>query len=98
MSLKPKRQVQNRLALFRRRKLLKPKQVARLLGHKSTEQLSRYENGFKVPNLRTALKLASIYEVPIREMLDEYYAACLEEIRRENETTELLSRKISVKD
>lgn len=83
MALKTKRQFKNRLALARRRKSMEQKQVAILLGHKNTEQISRYENGVKVPNLKAALKLATIYKIPIRWLLDEYYQACLKEIRRQ---------------
>jgi transcriptional regulator with XRE-family HTH domain len=83
MQHKTKRQFHNRLALFRRRKSLEQKQVANLLGHNNTVSLSRFENGIKVPNLKTALKLATIYNIPVRVMLDGYYESCLEEIRSE---------------
>jgi transcriptional regulator with XRE-family HTH domain len=89
MSTMKKRQVPNRLRLFRRRRLLALKQVAALLGHRSTQQLSRYEKGKLVPNLKTALKLAAIYGIPVRTMLDGYYEACLGEIRREKHSIEI---------
>lgn len=76
----------NQLSLVRRRRLLQQKQVATLLGHKKAETLSRYERGTKMPSLKTALKLAIIYKIPIRAMLDGYYEACRAEIlRHENE-------------
>lgn len=94
MHRKQKRQVKNRLALFRRRRSLGAKQVATLLGHKSTVQLSHYENGFKVPNLKNALKLAAIYNIPIRLMLDGYYESCVSEVRNEERGRDIL-RKVN---
>jgi transcriptional regulator with XRE-family HTH domain len=80
-----KKAMKNRLAHIRHSNHLEQKQVATLLGHKTTETISRYERGLKVPNLKTALKLARIYGIPIRVMLDEYYEACLQEMRRQEE-------------
>jgi transcriptional regulator with XRE-family HTH domain len=71
----------NRLALYRRRKAIGRKQVARLLGHRTIDQISRFERGVKVPSLKTALKLAIIYDIPIRAMLDGYFDTCREEVR-----------------
>lgn len=78
-----KKPFRNRLAPIRRQRGLKRKQVATLLGHDSVVELARLERGLNVPDLRCALKLAQIYEVPIRMMLDEYYAACREEVSRQ---------------
>ena len=36
-----------------------------------------------LPNLKTALKLAIIYQIPVSTMLDGYFAACLAEVRRQ---------------
>jgi transcriptional regulator with XRE-family HTH domain len=94
MPKQTKRQVKNRLALFRRRRSLELKQVAGLLGHSSTAQISRYENGLKIPTLKTALKLAAIYDIHIRRMLDGYYEACLEEIKKEDKAHEI--RKLAI--
>jgi len=83
MIRKRKQVLKNQLATIREQRGLGQKQVATLLGHGSPQQLSRYENGTRVPNLRTALKLAQIYNIPIGKMLDEYYEACIREIRKE---------------
>lgn len=80
-----KRRFKNQLAIIRQRKNIEKKQIAALLGHKSIQQISRYENGVKIPNLRIALKLAQIYGIPIREMLDGYFEACREEVRRQED-------------
>lgn len=65
---------------------MQQKQVAKLLGHRKAEALSRYESGTKMPSLRTALKLAIIYDIPIRTMLDGYYEACRAEILQQEKT------------
>ena len=77
-----KKRFKNRLAEIRKQRGLSRKQVAALLGHENVTELARLERGLNVPDLRCALKLAQIYELPVRVMLDEYYGACREEIRR----------------
>lgn len=84
MKHKTKRRFNNRLAIVRRRKLLNQKQVSGLLGNKSNDQISRYERGVQVPNLKNALKLGRIYNIPIRVLLDGYYEACRKEIIQES--------------
>ena len=81
-----KRIFSNQLVSVRRRLLLQQKQVAKLLGHKKAESLSRYESGTKIPSLKTALKLAIIYDVPLSVMLDGYFEACRAEILRQEKT------------
>jgi transcriptional regulator with XRE-family HTH domain len=76
---KPK--LQNRLWLARSRRDLKQKQVTYLLGHKNLDQVSRYENGSRLPTLQTALKLEIILGVPIRALFPELHATLRSEIR-----------------
>jgi transcriptional regulator with XRE-family HTH domain len=73
----------NHLAEIRQSKQLDKKEVSFLLGHKNTTQISQFEQGLRVPDLKTVLKLAQIYNMPIRVMLDEYYSSCRREIERE---------------
>lgn len=80
MPLKQKRK--NRLFLVRNKNSFGQKQVATLLGHKTTDQISRYERGTKLPSLKTAFKLGIIYNLPIRALFDGYYEACLKELRK----------------
>lgn len=70
----------NQLERIRMSQNLLPKQVAALLGHKTTRPITQFEKGLRVPSLKSALKLAIIYNVPIRVMLDGYYEACREEV------------------
>lgn len=83
MSLTEKKPFSNHLAEIRKSKHISQKQIASLLGHRNIVQISRLEQGFRVPDLRTALKLAQIYNMPIRVMLDEYYSSCRREIEQE---------------
>jgi transcriptional regulator with XRE-family HTH domain len=50
----------------RKRRLLSQKQVGYLLGHKSQDQIHRYEHTLIVPSLLTAIKLELIYGIPIK--------------------------------
>jgi transcriptional regulator with XRE-family HTH domain len=81
----PKRPIQNlnMLWIARKQNGLAQKSVARLLGHKTTSVISEYENGRLFPSLRTALKLAAIYNKPLAEL---YSPLCLE-IDRELQAT-----------
>jgi DNA-binding XRE family transcriptional regulator len=65
---RPRHQNVNRLWIARKKVGLGQKSVARLLGHKSTSPISEYETGRLIPNLRTALKLAVIYQTPLPDL------------------------------
>jgi DNA-binding XRE family transcriptional regulator len=73
----------NRLWIARKKAALGQKVVARLLGHRSTSPVSEYETGRLLPSLRTALKLAFIYNTPITEL----YPALAREIADEIDST-----------
>ncbi|MEO8648007.1 MAG: helix-turn-helix transcriptional regulator [Acidobacteriota bacterium] len=83
--MKPPRNIRfgNRLAEIRKEQRFPRKRVAALLGHRNIDRLSLYEVGLRIPNLKTALKLAKIYGIPIRVALDEYYEACVSEVREQ---------------
>lgn len=55
---------------------LELKQVARLLGNKSTDNIARYEKGNSYPNLKTAFKLLLIYNSDLREMFPGLVDQC----------------------
>lgn len=84
MSLKHKNQ--NRLLLTRKRCGFGQKQVAILLGHKTIDQISRYERGARMPSLKTALKLQIIYNQPINILFQGYFNGCLGEIEAKAKT------------
>ena len=68
------------LALQRKRLGSEQKQIALLLGHKTTYQISRYETGQRVPSLREAVKLSILYGLPIRSLFDRYFRRYREEL------------------
>lgn len=74
-SIKP-----NRLWLARKRCGYEQKQIARLLGYKTIQQISRYETGLRVPSLKKAIKLGILYNLPIRVLFHNYYRECREEL------------------
>ena len=50
----------NGLWMYRKKRGLSQKQIAYLMGHKSTAHISHYERGEKLPSLTNALKLEVI--------------------------------------
>lgn len=84
MPLKQKHK--NRLFLVRNRNTLGQKQVAILLGHKTADQISRYERGTKLPSLKTAFKLGIIYHLPLHVLFGGYYESCLKELGKREKT------------
>jgi len=72
----------NRLWIARKRAGLGQKTVARLLGHRTTSPISEYETGRLMPNLRTACKLAVIYNSRVRDL----YASFFKEVEDEVES------------
>jgi DNA-binding XRE family transcriptional regulator len=71
---------ENHLATARKKNCFGQKQIATLLGHKRTDQISCFERGEKLPNLKTALQFAIIYKLPIRVLFPHCYRECLNEL------------------
>lgn len=67
----------NNLVLYRERVGFSQQHVMLLLGSRDMGMLSRIEQGRRLPTLKTALKLAIIYRVPV----DFLYAALYEQFR-----------------
>ncbi len=78
--MKTETKTNNRLWQARHKRGLEQKQVAKLLGHKNCDQISRYERGARMPGLRIALKLELIYGISIRDLFPEHYQMYREEI------------------
>jgi transcriptional regulator with XRE-family HTH domain len=68
--------------LWRMRKThgLELKQVARLLGNNSTDNISNYEKSNSMPNLKNTIKLMLIYNSDLKEMFPELFNLCRQEI------------------
>jgi transcriptional regulator with XRE-family HTH domain len=65
----------------RQRSGLSQKVIAFLMNKKFTDEISRYENGLRLPTLQTALKLEIIYRVPIRLLFYELFTSYQWQIR-----------------
>ena len=76
-----KSKFQNRFWRARRRRNLGQKHIAYLLGRKNVDQVSRYENGSRLPTLQTALKLEIILGVSVRSLFSGIHAEFRSEIR-----------------
>ncbi len=71
--------IKNNLWQARKRSGLARKQISLLLGHKSPDEISRYEKEVYLPSLKTALKLEIIYQMPVHLLFQSLY----EQSRRE---------------
>lgn len=61
------------LALRRKRLGYEQKQIAVLLGHNSTYQLSRYETGQRIMGFKEAVKLSILYGLPLRVLFESFF-------------------------
>jgi transcriptional regulator with XRE-family HTH domain len=75
-----KKQFSNPLLIQRIRMNLSQKHVARMLGHKDTSNLSRYESGEMLPSLGTAIKLSVLYQVPLPKLFPALHDRVVTEI------------------
>jgi transcriptional regulator with XRE-family HTH domain len=70
----------NALWTIRNAQNLELKQVASLLGNKTTDSISRYERSISNPNLKTVIKLMLIYNSNLKEMFPDMFECCRKEI------------------
>ncbi len=49
------------------------KQVAKLLGHHSSDAISRYERGICLPSVRNVIKLIIIYQASLEQLFPEHF-------------------------
>ena len=84
--------IPNKLWIARKRSGYPLKWVASLLGHQSISVVSEYEHGRSVPSLRTALKLARIYETPVADLFPEFHADVVREVEEAKERHAALKR------
>jgi DNA-binding XRE family transcriptional regulator len=61
----PASTIKNRLWISRKKREMPRKKLAALLGHKTTSQLCRWEDGSQLPNLCNALLLSHFLQMPI---------------------------------
>ncbi len=72
--------IANKLWIARKRAGYPQKVVAALLGNRCLSIISEYEQGRKLPSLRTALKLELIYRTPLAELYPDLYAELAAEL------------------
>ncbi len=70
------------MVLYRERMGFTQQHVAYLLGVRSKTLLSKIEQGHGFPNLKTALKLAVVYRVPVDFLYPDLYSSYREVIRK----------------
>src|SRR5262245_24983210 len=79
----------NRLWSARKRRNLRQKQVALLLG-KTIQEISRYETGSRVPELYTLLALEVIYKKPLHTLFPETHKQVLKDLQSKLNRQEFL--------
>jgi len=79
--------IKNDLWTYRKKIGFSQKKAAYFAGLKSSD-LSRYENGVKLPNLLNALKLEIVYRTPVAFLFGELYERLKEEVRKREENEE----------
>ena len=89
---KPK--YQNDLYVVRRERGLSQKEVAAILGQRSSRELSKYERGVKLPPLQVALRLEIVYRRPVAFLYSFIYNQLRDDVRaREEKSREQLMRR-----
>src|SRR5438552_2204497 len=73
-SLTHKRATANRLWRYRTERQFSQRHIARLLGHPTGTQVSRWETGQKIPTLDNALRLACVLETPVESLFADRVA------------------------
>lgn len=87
-----KNKLNNHLWLARQRRGLRQKHVAYLLGHKTPDQVSRYEQGLRFPGLRMFLQFEIIYGMPARFLYSDLYEKLRAEIEARAQSVKVLSK------
>ena len=83
--VKHPQQINNYLRLYRKKNGLSQKEVAYLIGHKTTNSISNYERGNKLPQLTNLLKLEIIYRTPAAFLFHEQYQELRKKIREKEQ-------------
>lgn len=78
----PRTKINNRLWSARKAAGLTQKQVARLLGHQSISQISRWEKGWRIPPTVELLKLSAVYCRLANDLMWDLYNDLRQEINQ----------------
>ncbi len=83
----------NQVALVRKLRGLNRKKASNLLGHKTAAAIGYWETGFKLPNLKNALKLQIMLSVRIDQLFSNLVQEATDELIREGFQSEEVSSK-----
>jgi len=86
----------NQLWLARKRLGLAQKHVAFLLGHKTTDQVYRYEQGLRLPGLKLFLQFEIIYGAPARVLYRDLYDELQKELQARAQSLKTLKNAYTV--
>ncbi|HEX3799299.1 MAG TPA: helix-turn-helix transcriptional regulator [Verrucomicrobiae bacterium] len=75
-----KHRFSNNLRLHRKKAGLRQREVARSLGLKSTDRISRWEHGTAVPHIVNLFRLAVIYDVSPQDLYQDIWLAIVQGI------------------
>lgn len=90
-----KNKLRNQLRITRKRLGLHQKQIAHLLNHKTTDQVGRYEKGYRIPGLKILLQLEIVYGLPARALYRDYFEELQAEIKGRVQTLKLLDERVA---
>lgn len=88
------RHIPNRLRKHRMMKGFKQQDVAKLLGHKSTCRISRWEKGLSMPSATNLIKLHILYGTLIEELYFDYVYLHKKQFITKNDSIQKLNKKI----
>jgi len=81
--MKDLKKIPNCLSKYRRQKGFTQKEVARILGFKSSTIISKWERGFSLPSAVSLLKLACLYGRQVEALFVDLYKKIKEEVLSE---------------
>ena len=81
------RRIPNSLKKYRKAAGLKQKDVAKILGLKSTSMISRWEKGVCLPKLLNIFRLALLYRTMVDALFMDLRTSLKEEIRKKRNET-----------
>lgn len=73
--------IPNALRKYRKQYNMRQIDVAKKLGFKSTDRISRWEAGIAFPHPRNLLKLSVIFKVPLEELYTELISSLKTDIK-----------------
>lgn len=89
---KKSNKINNYLRLYRKKNGLSQKDIAYLMGFKTSTSISNYERGNKLPQLINLLKLEIVYRTPIAFLFKDHLDQLKKEIQEKEKSLKRRSR------